>query len=408
MHLNKFGSLSLHIFMLHNHYQYMGGEDTSTQAEIAILKQFKHQVTYVEEHNDRIKQFSIFDKLKLFFTTAWNPHQAKSLKSQLKILKPDILHVQNFFPLFSPSVHQAARSLNIPSIQHLHNFRFGCLNASLFRENQICEVCVSKNPWRGIFYRCYRGSLPGSLAVWNMITVNRWRKTWEKNVDAFITPSHFAANKLIQMGIPGDRLYVKPNVTADPLPNQIIPALPERPTFLFIGRLSSEKGVMTLLKAWEKLNQPEWQLNIAGDGPQKVELDTFVHERNLTNVVFLGHQTKEQVITAIQNATAVLVPSQWYETFGRVVIEAFACGRVAIVSDLGALAELVKDQTTGFLVPHSNIDAWVERLEWAGTHLLEIVAMGQNARLAYQQNYTPEINYQQTMDIYQRVLMGKY
>ncbi|WP_099240163.1 glycosyltransferase family 4 protein [Synechococcus sp. BDU 130192] len=408
MNLDEFDSLSPHILMLHNRYQYTGGEDSSTQAEIDILKQFGHQVTYIEEHNDCIKRFSAFDKSKLFFTTAWNPKKAQALKSQLKNFKPDILHVQNFFPLFSPSVHQAAQSLNIPTVQHLRNFRLGCLNASLFRENQVCEVCIGKNSWRGIVYRCYRGSLPGSLAVWNMITVNRWRKTWEKNVDAFITPSQFAANKLIQMGIPGDRLYVKPNVTEDPLPNQIIPALPKRPTFLFIGRLSSEKGVMILLKAWEKLNQPEWQLNIAGDGPQKAELMKFVRERGLTNVTFLGQQTKEQVIAAVQNATAVLVPSQWYETFGRVVIEAFACGRAAIVSDLGALAELVKDQTTGFLVSHSNIDAWVERLEWAGTHPLEIAAIGQSARLAYQQNYTPEINYQQTMDIYQRVLMGKY
>jgi glycosyltransferase involved in cell wall biosynthesis len=398
---------AMHVVMLHNRYQYAGGEDASTQAEIAILKQFGHQVNYLEEHNNRIKGFRFLDKYQLFFTTAWNSQQTKNLKLKLKTIRPDILHVQNFFPLFSPSVHKAARSLNIPTVQHLRNFRLGCLNGYLYRNETICEACIGKNPWRGVVYRCYRGSLPGSLAVWNMITVNRWRKTWQKDVDAFITPSNFAANKLVEIGIPGDRLYVKPNVTADPLPNQTIPALPQRPTFLFIGRLSLEKGVMTLLKAWEKLNQPEWQLNIVGDGLQKAELVTFTHERNLTNVIFLGHQTKEQVVTAIQAATTVLVPSQWYETFGRVVIEAFACGRAAIVSDLGALAELVKDQTTGFLVPHSNIDAWVERLEWAGTHPLEIAEMGENSRLTYQRNYTPEVNYQQTMDIYERLLQGK-
>ncbi|WP_228016061.1 glycosyltransferase [Synechocystis salina] len=390
--------------MLHNRYQYVGGEDVSTQTEIAILRQFWHQVTYLEEHNDRIKQFSSLDKIRLFLSTAWNHQEAKSLGSQLQTLRPDLLHVQNFFPLFSPSVHKAAKSLDIPTIQHLRNFRLGCLNGYLYRNNDICESCIGHNPWRGVAYRCYRNSLPSSLAVWNMITYSRWRCTWQNDVDAFITPSQFAANKLIEIGIPDDRLYIKPNITADPLPNQQILPPPQRPTFLFIGRLSPEKGAMTLIKAWEKLKQPEWHLNILGGGPQKPELEGFADNYALSNIRFLGYQSQKKVVEAINNATVIVVPSQWYEIFGRVVIEAFACGRPVIVSNLGALPEIVDEGKTGFIVPATNINAWTELLEWCSENPSILIKMGQKARQVYSQKYTPEINYQQLMSIYHQVL----
>ena len=394
----------LNILMVHNRYQYTGGEYSSALTEIDLLLEFGHTVKFIEKHNNVIKTYSLQKKIKLFFSTVWNPEIDKDLRVALQVNYPDLLHVQNFFPLFSPSIHAVAQSLNIPTIQHLHNFRLGCLNASLFRENQICEVCIGKNPWRGVFHRCYRKSLPASLSVWNMLTYNRWRNTWHRDVSAFITPSQFAAKKLTEIGIPGDRLYVKPNITTDPLTDGAIPPLPERPTFLFIGRLSPEKGIDILLQAWEKLNEAEWQLSIVGDGPQRQELQTFVDERDLKSVSFFGQQSKEQVAEHIKNATAIVVPSQWYETFGRVVIEAFACGRPVITADLGALTELVTNNVTGFLVTHNNINAWAENLSWVGNNCLEMTVMVQNARQEYLQLYTPEVNYQKTMDIYQSVL----
>ncbi len=391
------------ILMLHNRYQYRGGEDTCTEAEIEILRQAGHEVTLIEKNNQQIKEFSQSQKLQLFFTTAWNSLEANEMRSRFQEIKPDLLHVQNFFPLFSPSVHGAAKSLNIPTIQHLHNFRLGCLNAYLFREGKICKACLGKNPWRGIVYGCYRNSRPASLAVWNMITYNRWRGTWLRDVDGFIAPSRFTANKLVEIGIPGHRLYVKPNVTTDPLGDKPISPLPSAPTFLFLGRLSPEKGVMTLFKAWEILAEPSWQLAIVGDGPQKLELEQFVQERQLTNVNFFGYQGADGVLKAIENATAVVVPSQCYETFGRVVIEAFACGRGVLVSDLGALAELVEEGETGFLVSASDPHAWAERLKWCGDRPQQMARMGKKCRQVYLDNYTPAVNYQQMMEIYQQL-----
>lgn len=392
----------LHIVMLHNRYQFAGGEDASTAADVALLREFGHQVSLIEIHNDQIKAFSRLDKLGLFFTTAWNPKMYRQLRSQLQSLRPDLLHVQNFFPLFSPAVHAAARSLGIPTIQHLHNFRLGCLNSYLLRGNQICEACVGRNPWRGVVHRCYRQSLPASLAVWGMLTFNRWRQTWQREVDAFIVPSQFAAHKLTEIGVPRDRLQVKFSAIADP--GSVSQPLPAVPTFLFVGRLSPEKGAMTLLQAWAALAQPSWQLAIVGTGPQEIELKQFVANQHLANVQFHGQRSPEQVISLMRSATAIAIPSQCYETFGRIVVEAFACSRAVLASNLGALSELVQSEQTGFLLPHDQIDAWVERLRWSGEHPTAIATLGNAARQAYEQCYSPAATYQQLIEVYQRVL----
>jgi len=393
-----------HIFMLHNRYQYAGGEDTSTHAEIAMLKQANHQVTYLEEQNDSIKNFSKSEKIELFFSTTWNQKQYQKIKTLLQEIKPDIVHIQNFFPLLSPSIPAAAKSLNIPTIQHLRNFRLGCLNGYLYRDNQICTDCINTNPWRGVIHRCYRNSFGASLAVWNMITFNRFRKTWLTDVDAFITPSQFAAQKLIQIGIPESRLYVKPNLTSDPLLDQPIPELPDIPTFVFIGRLSPEKGVMILLEAWKKLNQPEWQLIIVGEGPQRHILENFTKEYQLKNIVFYGYQSSDQVINTIKKSTAILVPSQWHEIFGRVVIEAYSCGRCVIASKFGALPEIVEESKTGFIITTNDISDWMEKIKWCANNSLQLKNIGKHSRQIYLEKYSPTTNYQQLNEIYDKVI----
>lgn len=398
-------SKPLHIVMFHNRYQYAGGEDAATEADVELLSEYGHRVTLIEVHNDIIKIYSKFDKLKLFAETSWNFKVYSEMRSQLQKLKPDLVHVQNFFPLFSPSIHAAARSLNIPTVQHLHNFRLGCLNSYLFRDGKVCEACVGKNPWLGIGYGCYRDSPMASLAVWAMITFNRCRRTWEKDVNAFITPSHFAAQKLKEIGIPSDRLYVNPNVIISPKNVEVLPSLQsENPNFLFVGRLSAEKGIITLLQAWAELNMIDWQLKIIGDGSEKLNLQRFVEELGLKNVQFLGYLTSSQVTSAMHSATAIVVPSQWYETFGRVVVEAFSCSTPVLASDLGALSELIIPEHNGFLIPCDRISAWTEKLYWCGTNPEAMQIMGNNAYETYQESYTRSANYHQLMKIYNSVL----
>jgi glycosyltransferase involved in cell wall biosynthesis len=395
---------SLRCLFLHNYYQHAGGEDISMAAEIAILRQAGHQVELMQWHNDAIKTMSRREKLNLFWQTIWNPDSKQQVRQALKDLNADLLHVQNFFPLISPSVYSAAKSLDIPVVQHLRNFRLGCLNVYLYRNGQVCEACVGRNPWRGVLYRCYRDSLPASLGVWQMVTAHRLRRTWHREVDAFITPSQFAADKLIEIGLPAEKLHVKPNFLSDPLVDGQIPPLPEIPTFVFIGRLSPEKGVLQLLRAWAALHQPDWQLWIVGDGPQRPELEQLCQDQQLQNVTFWGYCSPASMLEILQKSSLLVMPSRWYETFGRVVVEAFACGRAAVVSDLGAIAELVTDGTTGFKVNYAEPAVWVETLRWCGEHPQKLAQMGHHARQVYQEHYTSEVNYRRLIEIYARAL----
>ena len=399
---------SLKILMLHNRYQHVGGEDKVTHGEVQLLRQAGHVVDLIEQTNDAIKQYTRLQKLALFWQATWNFERASWLSQQLTVLEPDLVHVQNFFPLFSPSIYSVAQKQRVPIIQHLHNFRLGCLNAYFYRDGEVCEACIGRNPWRGVKYRCYRGSLPASLSVWQMLTLHRWRKTWHRDVDAFITPSQFAAQKLVAIGLPAHKLFVKPNFVEDPLVDGAIAPLPEVPTFVFVGRLSPEKGVLALLQAWQQLQQPNWRLNIVGDGPQKPDLERFCQEHHLNNVTFWGFCSTVQTQELIKQATMAVVPSQWYETFGRVVIEAFACGRAVIASNVGAIAELVDEGQTGFKVTDSDVVAWAERLRWCGEHPSPVAVMGRAARQQYRQRYTPKANYHQLDAIYHQVLASPH
>lgn len=373
-------------------------------AEINLLRQAGHQVTLFTRDNQEIDHYSFSQTLQLPLKTIWNAASYHDVRQKLQMEQSQLLHVQNFFPLFSPAVHGAARSLDIPTIQHLRNFRLGCLNPWLRRQNTICRDCVGKNPWRGVMYRCYRQSLPASLALWGMVTWHRWSRTWHYLVDGFIAPSRFAAELLSQMGIPGDRLYVKPNTTADPFAGHPPSPLPPSPRFLFIGRLSAEKGLDILLRAWAELPVSDWALEILGDGPDRDRLQHYVQEQQLQGVTFHGHQPQPILRHWMEQATAVIIPSQGYETFGRTVIEAYAHGRSVLASDLGALPELMIEGETGFLVEPANIFAWKERILWAGEHLTDMETMGRRSRQVYLQHYRPEVNYQQLIEIYGRVL----
>jgi glycosyltransferase involved in cell wall biosynthesis len=395
---------SLRCLFLHNYYQYAGGEDVSMSAEIAALRQAGHHVELMQWHNDAIKTMSRREKLNLFWQTVWNPDAKQQVRQTLRGLNADLLHVQNFFPLISPAVYSAAKSLEIPVVQHLRNFRLGCLNVYLYREGHVCEACIGHNPWRGVLYRCYRDSLPASLGVWQMVTAHLLRRTWHHEVDAFITPSQFAADKLVEIGLPAEKLHVKPNFLPDPLIGGQIPPLPAIPTFVFIGRLSPEKGVFQLLKAWAALQKPDWQLWIVGDGPQRPELELLCQDQQLSNVTFWGYRHPAEMLEILQKSSLLVMPSRWYETFGRVVVEAFACGRAALVSDLGAIAELVTDGITGFQVNHAEPTAWVETLRWCGEHPQDLLQMGHYARRAYQEHYTPNVNYRRLIEIYEQVL----
>ena len=389
------------VLLIHNRYQLAGGEDVVVQAEKALLEANDHQVALVEISNDQI--VSVFDKANAAVRAIYSPASKQQVSAEIAHFCPDVVHVHNFFPLLSPSVYDACRDAGVPVVQTVHNYRLGCLNAILLRNGKVCEDCLGKRmPWPGIVHGCYRGSRAQSAATAAMLAVHWLRGTWQERVDAYIVLTNFQKEKMVQAGLPREKIYVKPNYISEP--EQCGESKIFGDYALFVGRLSPEKSITTLIEAY-KHNDLRIPLKIVGDGPLHESLQADVQAAGLESAIkFLGRQDKSAVLSLMHNARFLVFPSIWYETFGLTIVEAFACGLPVLASRLGSMAEIVEDGVTGLHFEAGNSADLADKMQWANEHPEEMISMGKNARRAYEAHYTPEINYQQLTAIYQQVI----
>jgi glycosyltransferase involved in cell wall biosynthesis len=309
--------------------------------------------------------------------------------------------------MVSPSIYSACKEAEIPVVQTLHNYRLLCPASNFFRDGKVCEECVKHSLWRAVRYGCYHSSRPASAAIALTLAVHRLARTWENNVDCYIALTDFACKKLVEAGLPAEKIVVKPNfVHPDPYPNGIPSELgrPSRGEYaLFVGRLSPKERVHTLLKAWERI-RCRIPLVVVGGGPERTELEAEAAQRGLAAVRFQGHLSRDRTFAAIKGARFLIFPSEWYETFGLGIVEAFACGVPVISSRLGAMEEIVADQNTGLHFTPGDPADLAAKVEWAWTHPKKMEAMGRTARAEFETKYTAERNYPILMQIYKRAI----
>lgn len=381
--------------MAHNHYQYSGGEDRSFAAEEMLLRARGCQVVRYTLHNDQVKRMKRF---ALLMATLWNDDAYQSIRNIIRQEQPQVAHFQNTFPLISPAAYYAAKTEGIPVVQTLRNYRLLCPNALFFRDRGVCENCLGKSvPWPAVVYACYRGSRAVTGAVATMLTVHRTLGTWSRMVDVYIALTEFAREKFIEGGLPAEKIVVKPNfVYPDPgVENG------KRKYALFVGRLSPEKGIRTLLNAWEVL-KGSVALKIVGNGPLADEVQEA--SKHILGVEWLGQKDLEEVYSLMGDAAFLIFPSEWYETFGRVAIEAFAKGTPVLAANIGAVGEITEDGRTGLLFKPGDPEDLAAKVEWAWSHPEAMQAMGREARREYEEKYTAERNYKMLMDIYHRAI----
>jgi glycosyltransferase involved in cell wall biosynthesis len=293
--------------------------------------------------------------------------------------------------LISPSAYHAARSERVPVVQTLHNFRITCPNALFFRQGRVCEDCLGKLvPWPGILHACYRGSPAASGVTAAMIALHRVMGTWSRAVDVYIALSQFARDKFIAAGIAAERIVVKPNfLYPDPGPGEHMGRFA-----LFVGRLSPEKGVTTLLDAWREIGSG-FTLKVVGAGPEESLL-----AQPRPGVEWLGWQPHERVVQLMKEAAFLVLPSEWYENFPMTLVEAYATGLPVIGSALGSLAELIHDGETGRHFRPGDATDLAGIIEWAVRHPALLAEQGRNARREFELRYTAEQNYAALMQIY--------
>lgn len=377
---------------MHNRYLYRGGEDTVVDAEVNLLRQRGHHVWVYSRDNTDIQHLTPAAMAK---TTFWSRQTVGELRALHGQFAPDLIHAHNTFPLISPSLYSAAKHLRLPVVQTLHNFRLVCPQAMLLRDGRHCESCVGKLPWRAILYRCYRNSLSQSALTSAMLTVQRIRQVWDEQVSRFIVLNRLCREVFVRGGLPESKLRIKPNFVE----SVGEPEWKNRKGGLFIGRLSTEKGIEVLLRALDKL--PGVQIDVYGKGPLQPMVEAAQALR------YRGFQSTAVLRQKLHQASYMVMPSTGVESFGLVAIEAFACGTPVIATRHGGLRELIIEGQTGLLVPPNDSDALAAAITYAESHPEAMHRMGQTARRKYLEDYTPERNYETLIRIYHEAVSSE-
>jgi len=384
----------MRILQLHNHYQQSGGEDAVVASERSLLAKHGHDTRIYTLSSGDIH--GLLKKLKTAWQVQYSIESRNMVVEELLRYKPDVVHVHNFFPLLTPSIYDACMLHGVPVVQTLHNYRTICPGALLMRGGHVCEDCVNDSAYQAILHGCYRGSYLGTLSVARMVQFHRKKGTWTNAVDRFIALSKFARDKFVQAGFPLNKICVKPNFYSGEFSfNQ------ERKRLgaLYVGRLSEEKGINTLLHSWSELDVP---LTIIGDGP----MSNLVQGSDNKLINYLGQRNHHEVREAMRCASYLVLPSVWYEGFPMVLVEAFANRLPVIASRLGVLKEVVDDRVTGLhLNPGDAVDLR-SKIEWATENTDQILRMGMSAQEKCRKYYSEEVNYQELMKVYRGALSG--
>lgn len=380
------------ILVCHNVYQQPGGEDQVFEDECRLMEDTGHTVVRYTKHNDQLNGMG---RLAMLRNTIWNRNTEEELRLLIRAERPDVMHCHNTFPLISPSAYSAAKEQGVAVVQTLHNYRLLCPGATLLRDGSVCEDCLGKKvKLNAVRHGCYRGSKAASAAVTAMLAWHQSKGTWTNSIDRYIALTEFSRQKFVEAGFPAERISVKPNIVQpDPGFGQH-----DGGYAVFVGRLAPEKGIDCLLAAWDQLAQ-ETPLKIIGDGPLAGQVKAVAEDAD--HVEWLGRRPFEEVMQIIARASVLVMPSVWYETFGRTVVEAFACGTPVIASQMGAMQELVDHGNTGLLFEPGNAGALAAAVQQFWNSPEMHTAMQSAARSVYETGFTAESNYVRLIQIYE-------
>lgn len=341
------------VLMVHNFYQIGGGEHTVFKNEVELLRENGHEVIEYTRSNDELKS----SKLKLVLlplTTIWSWKTFWEVRRIIKKEKIDIVHCHNTFPLISPSVYYAARSMNVPVIQTIHNFRFLCPNGSFFCNGKVCEKCYEKNSFKdAIKNNCYRNSKIQTLVLVAMLKFHRWIGTYKKISYIFLTDfNRRKFDKLIDIN--SDQVFIKPNFVKEVKTSDY----KKDKVFVYASRLEENKGLKLLIQYWKNLSE-DYILHIYGDGPLK----EYVEGNTAANIIYMGFKGQDEIFKDLSGAMAMVFPSIWYEGFPMIIAESMALGCPVLSSNIGNEGDIVSSSGGGVVFDPYNQDSFIEAIK---------------------------------------------
>lgn len=327
-------------------------------------------------------------------------HAQKQIEALIRKIQPDIAHLHMIDHQISPSILPILKKYHIPIMQTVHQYKLVCPNYRLYipQKREICTRCVGGSLIHPIIQKCHRKSRVASGMVALEALFHRMIRIY-RHIDLFHVPSHFMGRQLIQGGVSKDRI-VHSSYTIDmesfPFSNQ------SESYYVYVGRLSEEKGILTLLEA-AKLN-PEYRLFVIGDGPQRGQIEATIRTQNLDHVTLTGTLDKAALREIVGKARCLVVPSEWHDNSPLVIYEAFSMGKPVIASNLGGMPELIDQDKTGLLFDAGHAESLRNAIRNMMLDSGRAQSMGRTAREKAEKVFHPEVHYKQIMAFYHRIL----
>ncbi len=340
------------VLLCHNHYAQPGGEGlVFANLERGLRERGHPVVTYIRD-NAVIGSMSAARKIQMVGSALYSRRTTRDLAKLVADEMPDVAIVQNVLPLLTPSVYVALHRLGVPIIQATYNYRFVCPAAELYSHGEICERCLHGNVVHCVVRRCYRESRLQSAWYASIVGSHRLRGTFARDIDLFLVPDHFMADKLAEGGLPRDKMVVNVNPF---FADEYTPTTVHRGYIAFVGRLIRQKGVFTLLEAARR--SARMRVVVVGQGDLEPELHDFVRRHSLGDRVRLaGPVWGEELKSVLAEACAVAVPSEWYDNLPLVLCQANASGKPVIASRINGIPEHVHEGVNGFLFEPGHAD----------------------------------------------------
>ena len=378
----------MRILIIHTKYMEMGGEDSVVDSEMQLLKDNGHTVKLLFFNNKNHTWIN-------FFLLPFNPFSYVKVKKEVRKFRPDVVHIHNLHFTASQSIIWAISSMHVPIVRTLHNYRMLCPSGTLYHNGKIYLKSLHTTfPWRAIFDKVYRHSLP--LTFWLSVSIwlHKYLGTFKK-VNRYITINENSRSIFLDsdLHLASEQIITKPNFIN---PHIVKEVYPRQDHFLYIGRLSPEKGIDVLIKAFSTNGLA---LRIIGDGPMR---DAILKLQAINPLVtWLGFQDKERIDAELQQCTALIVPSVCLEGMPLTIVEGFAAGTAVIASNLGAMATIVTDKSDGLLFAPNDAVSLNNRLhQWLHLSPTEKHEYGARAVCAYKSKYTPQTNLRALLSIY--------
>lgn len=405
-----------------NKFNYLkGGADKYFLELTEELKKAGHEVAkFSMDHKDNLidenqgyfvsnvdfNNGNLWQKLRAAGRIFWSFEAARKFEALIKDFKPEVVHIHNIYHQISPSILRVAKRHGLPIVMHLHDYKLLCPNYKMYNSSGICEKCRGGKYYHCALNRCLKQSLAKSLlASLEMYLHHTFLKIYERSIDQYIAPSEFVRTKAIEWGVPTDKLVTQSYFIRT---EEFVPNFEIGKYLLYFGRLSEEKGIKTLVRAYAGLRAANLPLKIVGSGPIYGELKDLIQELGLTeNVALTGPKQGEELKKIISGSYAVIVPSEWHEVTGLVNLEAGLCGKPLVVARSGGIPEAVMEPETALTFEPGNEADLVEKLREIVDRPDLARKMGENGHEFVLANFSSKNHIKRLEEVYKNLLANK-